>query len=154
MAIRRHLLSLWTIYPPLVFCFFVFKKFISVPTELLHVIIHHLCQELMVPVRLIFWEPLLVIVVCKRPLSLLKFEPRTHTIVLQLFSFSAFQYSWPFVIHWRCSWTLPWIQCHVLLRVHVFFHSETWLECSHEPRWTWCIWRTIWQPLITHPNYR
>ena len=70
---------------------------------------------------------------------------RTH--VLQFYSFLAFQYSWPFVIHRRCSWTLPWIQCHVLLRVHVFFHSETWFECSIESRWTWCIWRTIWQPL-------
>ena len=67
--------------------------------------------------------------------------------VLQFFSFSAFQYSWPFVIHRRCSWTLPWIQCHVLLRVPIFFHSETWFECSHESRWAWCNWRTIWQPL-------
>ena len=78
---------------------------------------------------------LLVNIVCERPPTLLKFKvgtpkPRTHG--LKLFSFSAFQYSWPFVIHRRCSWTLPWIQCHVLLRVHVFFHSETWLECSHE----------------------
>ena len=137
-----------------VFCFlffFVLKKFISVPTfihqfELLHVLLWYI-------IYVKNWEPLLVIVVCKRPLSLLKFEPRTHTIFLQLFSFSAFQYSGPFVIHRRCSWTLPWIQCHVLLRVHVFFHGETWLECSHESRWTWCIWRTIWQPLITHPTY-
>ena len=98
------------------------------------------------------YPPLLVNVVCKRPLSLLKFEPRTHTIFLQLFSFPAFQYSWPFVIHRRCSWTLPWIQCHVLLRVHVFFHSETCFECSHESRWTWCIWRTIWQPLKSTPR--
>ena len=97
----------------------------------------------------------LVNIVCEWPLTLIKLEvgtpkPRTH--VLKFFFFSAFQYSWPFVIHWRCSWTLPWIQCHVLLRVHVFFHSETWFECSNESRWTWCIWRTIWQPLITMPR--
>ena len=146
MAIRWHL---WTIS---LFLRRFFKKILSLCMACI--------QERLLIKSGLWWRscgiypPLLVNAVCKQPLSLLKFEPRTHTIVLQLFSFSAFQYSWPFVIHRRCSWTLPWIQCHVLLRVHVFFHGETWLECSHESRWTWCIWRTIWQPLITHPNYR